>query len=188
MHFHLYSIAEDLQGLKEIFGLRSIGLIDKLNKVYGAYGCPNPKAPYPQNYIIDKEGKVRYWETEFNIQKSITVIERCLKQVVPVTVKVRPESRNLPPGSILTYTLHFQNNTVDPQDFFCMIEEILPDSSRATLWHPRPLHLDAGSPMTLKVEETIPGTMPPGEYSLIVKVGTFQSDAWDVDGFNFLVE
>ncbi len=61
-----------------MFGQRFLGLIDNSNTVYMTYRVPVPEAPYPQDYIIDQQGYVRYWSDEYDPQEIIRIIDRLL--------------------------------------------------------------------------------------------------------------
>ncbi len=61
----------------EVFGQRFVGLIDDQN-VYTTYRVPYPEAPYPQDYIIDQQGIVRYWSDEYDPQEIMRVIDGLL--------------------------------------------------------------------------------------------------------------
>ena len=61
----------------EVFGQRFTGLIDDQN-VYTTYRVPYPEAPYPQDYIIDQQGIVRYWSDEYDPQEIMRVIDGLL--------------------------------------------------------------------------------------------------------------
>jgi len=75
--------AADYQLLEfiEVFGQRFVGLIDNQG-VYSTYRVPRPEAPYPQDYIIDQDGIVRYWSDEFDAQKIISRIDHLLNTEV----------------------------------------------------------------------------------------------------------
>jgi hypothetical protein len=61
---------------------------------------PDPYAPYPQDYIIDQEGIVRYWSAEYDPQKIISVIDELLASgssgggdpTVPASISAAAES------------------------------------------------------------------------------------------------
>jgi hypothetical protein len=61
----------------QVFGQRFVGLIDD-GGVYGTYGVPRPEAPYPQDYIIDQDGIVRYWSDEYDTQEIIAIIDNLI--------------------------------------------------------------------------------------------------------------
>ena len=75
--FEISSSAGELTEFIEVFGQRFIGLIDDQN-VYTTYRVPYPEAPYPQDYIIDQQGIVRYWSDEYDPQEIIRVIDGLL--------------------------------------------------------------------------------------------------------------
>ena len=180
------NIPSDLTGLKDIYGVRFTGLIDK-QAVYNKYRIPNPEAPYPQNFIIDKQGKVRFWEGEFDVQKSLDVIEELLDYKPPVTLEVVPDTLQLHPGDTLGYTVTFTNNTDMDQDFEGTLDEIRADSTRVTLRGPIPLHVPANGTVEMVLSELIPGGTPFGSYSFKIKIGPALGDPWEVDGFGFQV-
>ena len=61
----------------QVFGQRFVGLFDSIG-VYMTYRVPIPEAPYPQDYIIDRDGIVRYWADEYDPQEVIAVIDNLL--------------------------------------------------------------------------------------------------------------
>lgn len=63
-----------IEEFAEIYGMRFTGLVDPSNSVYAAYNYPNAEAPYPRDIVIDADGRVRYWSTEYDPQKIIEVI------------------------------------------------------------------------------------------------------------------
>lgn len=60
-----------------MFGQRFLGLIDNQG-IYNTYRVPRPEAPYPQDYVIDQQGYVRYWSDEYDPQEIIRIIDRLL--------------------------------------------------------------------------------------------------------------
>jgi len=58
--------------------MRYVGLVDSGSVVYQDYRLPNPTAPYPQDYIIDQQGVVRYWSDQFDPKEVIATIDRLL--------------------------------------------------------------------------------------------------------------
>ena len=79
MIFYISSNSNDLTGLRDIYGMRHTGLIDSVG-LYVDYRIPHPTAPYPQDYIIDKQGRIRFWEKEFEPKKCIEIIEELLDE------------------------------------------------------------------------------------------------------------
>lgn len=78
--------------------MRFTGLVDSAG-VYETYRVPNPQAPYPQDYIIDQAGIVRYWSDQFDAQAVIGTIDQLLatgvetpriRELVPRLLEVRP--------------------------------------------------------------------------------------------------
>ena len=57
--------------------MRFVGLIDNAG-IYSSWRVPNPEAPYPQDYVIDRDGIVRYWADQFDLQAVMAVIDRLL--------------------------------------------------------------------------------------------------------------
>lgn len=75
-----YAIGENISQMSEfrdVFGMRYVGLVDS-SGVYEAYRVPNPQAPYPQDYVIDQQGVVRYWSDQFDPQEVMRAIDRLL--------------------------------------------------------------------------------------------------------------
>lgn len=70
--------SSQLLEFRDVFGMRFTGLIDPSSNVYRAWRVPNPTAPYPQDYIIDQEGVVRYWSDQFDPRAVIATIDRLL--------------------------------------------------------------------------------------------------------------
>lgn len=70
--------ANELSEFREVFGMRYLGLIDPSSGVYNSWRVPDPTAPYPQDYIIDQQGRVAYWNDQFDPQAVITTIDRLL--------------------------------------------------------------------------------------------------------------
>lgn len=58
--------------------MRFVGLVDPAGGVYQAWRVPQPQAPYPQDYIIDQSGVVRYWADRFDPQAVIATIDLLL--------------------------------------------------------------------------------------------------------------
>jgi len=172
--------------LKDIYGARYTGLIDTGGSIYHTYRIPNPEAPYPQDYIIDKNGKVRFWEGEYDPKECIKVIEDCLRYKPSVTVEIDPDSTMVHPGGSLGYTLTLKNNTDQLINFEVTCDQIGPSSSRQTLWGPLSHQLSAGDTLSLHLFESIPSGASLGNYSLKLKSGLAQ-DIWSVDGFNYIV-
>lgn len=75
--FALGENGNQLSEFRDVFGMRFVGLVDS-SGVYQSYRVPNPQAPYPQDYVIDQQGVVRYWADQFDPQEVIRVIDRLL--------------------------------------------------------------------------------------------------------------
>jgi len=58
--------------------VRFLGLEDSDASIYMEYRVPDPEAPYPQDYVIDQDGIVRYWSWEYDPQEVIRVIDGLL--------------------------------------------------------------------------------------------------------------
>jgi hypothetical protein len=71
-----------LSEFRDVFGMRFLGLIDPSSSVYNAWRVPNPTAPYPQDYIIDQQGRVAYWNDQYDPQEVIATIDRLLNSGV----------------------------------------------------------------------------------------------------------
>ncbi len=173
-------------GLRDVFRVRYTGLIDSAG-LYGIYRVPDPEAPYQQDYIIDKQGKIGYWEVEYDYRECLETIEKFLKYNPTVNVDVVPDAAQVHPGDNLEYTVTFTNNTDIDQLFHATLEEIQPNSNRVMLWGPVLFNVPGGSTVMVPLSESIPGNAPLGSYSFKVKIGTAQDGVWDVDGFGFKV-
>jgi hypothetical protein len=80
----IFAIGENISQMSEfrdVFGMRCVGLVDS-SGVYAMYRVPNPRAPYPQDYVIDQQGVVQYWADQFDPQEVIRVIDRLLSSGV----------------------------------------------------------------------------------------------------------
>jgi peroxiredoxin len=71
--------SSQLRQFIEAFGVRLLALIDQGSTVYDQYRVPNPTAPYPQDYIIDQQGIVRYWNDAYDPQAVMRTIDRLLQ-------------------------------------------------------------------------------------------------------------
>ena len=168
--------------------MRSIGLVDSgYPSQYQTYRVPDPEAPYPQDYIIDKQGRVHYWEGEYDPQKCTDVIEDLLAYVPPVTVTAVPDSTQIQPGGTLGYTVTLVNNTGTVQTIVARVDAILTDGNRMVLEGPRPVQMNAGGVINVHMTRLVPGYAQSGSYSLKVKVATSSGDVLDVDGFGFVI-
>lgn len=78
MIFEISANAAQLAEFIQVFGQRFLGLIDNSNTVYMTYRVPAPEAPYPQDYIIDQQGYVRYWSDEYDPREIIRIIDGLL--------------------------------------------------------------------------------------------------------------
>lgn|GEM_PF-3297418 len=188
MFFHLASNPSDVDGLRSIYGVRAIGLIDSGSQIYGTYRVPNPEAPYPQDHIIDKQGRVMFWEAEYDTQASIKAIEELLAYQPPAGVDVVPDAGSVQPGATLGYTVVLVNNTAQKQTFWVTTIVILPDSTRIWLRGPQMVTLSPWQRIEARFDDPIPLGATPGAYSLKVKVAANTDDVWDVDGFPFRIE
>jgi hypothetical protein len=94
----MFAVGADSNQLSEfidVFGWRSVGLIDPLSSVYSSWRVPQPLAPYPQDYILDQQGRVAYWSDQYDAQEVIATIERLLATGVEEAL-VGPGKRRLP--------------------------------------------------------------------------------------------
>jgi hypothetical protein len=76
--FAIGSALNQLSEFIDVFGWRSVGLIDPSSSVYNSWRVPKPQAPYPQDYIVDQDGIIRYWSDQYDAQEVIRTIERLL--------------------------------------------------------------------------------------------------------------
>lgn len=67
-----------LSEFRDVFGMRFVGLVDSGDVVYNSWRVPNPTAPYPQDYVIDQQGVVRYWSDQFDPWAVVATIDRLL--------------------------------------------------------------------------------------------------------------
>jgi hypothetical protein len=67
-----------VEKFRDVFGMRFLALEDVGNSVYYAYRVPDAAAPYPQDYVIDQDGIVRYWSWEYDPQVIIALIDSLL--------------------------------------------------------------------------------------------------------------
>ncbi len=67
-----------------VYGQRFVGLEDPGSATYIEYAVPDPEAPYPQDYVIDQNGIVRYWSWEYDPLEIITTIDGLLGTTVSV--------------------------------------------------------------------------------------------------------
>ncbi|MBM3316054.1 hypothetical protein FJY71_09535 [candidate division WOR-3 bacterium] len=88
-----------LSEFRDVFGMRFLGLMDPSSSVYNAWRVPDPTAPYPQDYVVDQQGVVRYWNDQYDPQAVIATIDRLLAsgsgeksevRMVRAELKVRP--------------------------------------------------------------------------------------------------
>jgi hypothetical protein len=77
--FEIGSTLTQLNSFILVFGQRFVGLVDPGSSLYQTYRVPNPAAPYPQDYIIDQNGIVRYWSDEYDPQRIIGIIDGLLE-------------------------------------------------------------------------------------------------------------
>ena len=73
--FEIASRLSMLQEFQSVYGMRFLGLVDPGNSVYQTYRVPDPEAPYPQDFVIDQDGYVRYWSWEYDPQEVMAVID-----------------------------------------------------------------------------------------------------------------
>lgn len=67
-----------LAEFRDVFGMRFLGLEDRVSSVYTMYGVPDAHAPYPRDFVIDQGGIVRYWSPEYDPQEVMTTIDGLL--------------------------------------------------------------------------------------------------------------
>ncbi len=71
------------------FGMRFIGLEDPAGSQYSTYRVPDPLAPYPQDYVIDANGVVRYWSREYDPRHVTQVIDQLVG--APYELEIVPD-------------------------------------------------------------------------------------------------
>jgi len=186
--FNLASSASDLVSLREIYRVRAIGLADPYPNQYGIYRVPHPEAPYPQDTIVDKQGRIRYWEKEFDLKKCLEIMDEAAAHTPPVTAAIVPDTTSVSPGQPLGYSVTLVNHTAEAQSFDASIVAVLSDSIRVVMRGPIPVDLGAGGTITVPLTDTIPTGWPLGSTSFKVVVGPTVEDPWYVDGFGFQIE
>ncbi len=186
--FNLALSAADLVSLREIYRVRAVGLVDAYPNQYGVYRVPNPEAPYPQDWIIDKQGLIQYWEKEFDLKKCLDVIDELSAYTPPVTASIVPDTTSVGPGEPLGYSVTLVNHADETQSFFASIVAVLSDSVRETVRGPLTVDLDADGSITVPLVDTIPTGWPLGSTSFKIVVGPIPDDPWYVDGFGFQIE
>jgi hypothetical protein len=70
-----------VEKFRDVYGMSFMALEDAGNAVYNAYRVPypeSPQMPYPQDYVIDRDGIIRYWSWEYDPQVIITTIDSLL--------------------------------------------------------------------------------------------------------------
>ena len=81
----VFQVARDfpiIEQFRDVFGMGFLALEDVGNAVYNAYRVPypeSPQMPYPQDYVIDQNGIIRYWSWEYDPQAIITTIDSLLE-------------------------------------------------------------------------------------------------------------
>jgi len=186
--FHVASRQEYLEGYRNIYGVRVTGLIDNFSQVRSTYFAPNPEAPYPLDYIVGRDGRVRLWETEYKIREVVDTVKELLAEENVANVTATSSTEEISRGLQLPYKVSVTNNSPQIQSFEAWGEEIQPDSSRVRLWGPFPVQLNPGQTVTVNLSELIPQTATLGNHSLKVKIGYAYPDSFfDVDGFDFIV-
>jgi hypothetical protein len=141
--FEISSSAAELNEFIQVFGQRFIGLVDNQG-VYGTYRVPNPEAPYPQDYIIDQQGIVRYWSDEYDPQEIISVIDGLLATNIEegkIEVPEHSESRLIigPNPTRGAFTIHAEgimgNALIRVYDMMgrCVFKKSVSDLQNATL-------------------------------------------------------
>lgn len=91
----MLAIGADSVQLREfqlVFGARFLGLIDPASSVYQSWRVPNPTAPYPQDYIVDQQGIVRYWSDSYDPHEVMATVDRLLGSGVAETVPAGAEA------------------------------------------------------------------------------------------------
>jgi hypothetical protein len=187
----IFEIGSNLYELLEfvnVFGCRFPGLVDN-GYVYGTYRVPHPEAPYPQDYVIDQEGRIAYWSVEYDPQEVIRVIDRLLEQGSNLSVALQPIN---PPivipagGGSFDYNIAATNSGTSPLSFdvWCMVT--LPNGSPyGPVLGPVNVTLPAGITIDRDRTQVVPGSAPAGEYIYNAYVGTYPNVTLDSDSFPF---
>ena len=71
-----------VEKFRDVYGMGFLALEDVGNVVYNTYRVPypiSPQMPYPQDYVIDQDGIIRYWSWEYDPQVIIATIDSLLE-------------------------------------------------------------------------------------------------------------
>ena len=101
----------DLEVFNSAFQV-SFPILPGATTTYNLYRQPGATSPYPLDYVIDQEGRVAYFNTEYDPEAMVAVIDQLLAHPAPVDstpllrplrVTARPNPFN--PRTIITFSL-----------------------------------------------------------------------------------
>lgn len=187
----IFEVGSNLFELLEfvnVFGCRFPGLVDNVG-VYGTYRVPHPEAPYPQDYVIDQEGKIAYWSVEYDPQEVIRVIDRLLEQGSNLAIQLDPVN---PPivipagGGSFDYNISVTSGSTSMTfEVWCMAT--LPNGSPfGPVLGPVSVTLPAGVTIDRDRTQVVPGGAPAGDYTYDAYAGTYPNVVLDSDSFPFM--
>ncbi len=108
------NIGEDpslAQAFVDAFDITFLVLLDLTGSVASHYRPPGAGAsPFPLDFIVDQDGVIRYWKSEYDPVAMIAVIEGLLGDTIPPTT---PGSIALAPDGTLSWSPSFDNVGVD---------------------------------------------------------------------------
>lgn len=90
-----YQHESTLQSFIEDQGITFPVLLDVGRGVYGKYNLGGGQSPYPRDFIVDKQGIIRFADTEYDPGTMITILEPLLGVEASVT---EPELPGIPSG------------------------------------------------------------------------------------------
>jgi hypothetical protein len=180
----------ELQEFVNIFGCRFPGLYDPGSSQYNVYRVPHPEAPYPQDYVIDQEGRVAYWSIEYEPQEIMQVIDRLLEQSSPIVIELTPIN---PPivipsgGGNIDFDVYLENVSASPQNFDAWIAIVYEGGAPTTaIQRAFSNYLPGWAINRLGNFFPVPGSYVAGNYTFTGKVGTHPDDVWAASGFPFI--
>ncbi len=187
--FEIGGNMSELQTFVNVFGCRFPGLYDQGSSVYRNYRVPHPEAPYPQDYIIDRDGNVAYWSDEYDPQEIIRIIDRLLgsSQIRINLSPHNPPVQIAPGGGSFTYTVELVNNDSNPHTIDGWIDAVLPSGA---VFGPivlrTGLYLPPGAALSRDLTQNVPANAPTGNYTYQANAGSYPDSIAASDSFPFV--
>ncbi len=109
------NVGEDpslVQDFVDAFDISFLVLLDQTGSVANHYRPPpgGGSSPFPLDFIVDQDGVIRYWKSEYDPVSMIAVIEQLLGDTVPPTI---PGNVTLTCGGTLSWSPSVDNVGVD---------------------------------------------------------------------------